>query len=213
MKLHISFDMHDLEKALAIAQQVEKYAIRLEIGSLLIYHHGITAVKAFRDAFPDKELSVDIKIVDRGEESIKIFADAGADWISVMAGTTKDIIHAACTMAHNLNKKIMLDLLDTDSYGQSALEAQSLGADALLFPTIYHEEELPVLLDKWSMVKGNTSLPVYISGKINQELINKISEIKPDAIIVGRAITNAQDPEMVAQDFLDKLGSAEPQEE
>ena len=48
MKLHIAFDLFDLKECLAIAKQVEPYADRFEIGSPLLYAHGVEAIKAFK---------------------------------------------------------------------------------------------------------------------------------------------------------------------
>ena len=75
----------------------------------------------------------DAKIIDRSKDAVTLFAQAGADWITVMAGAGPTTIHTACTVAHEQGKKIMLDLADASSLGQSALEAKSFGADALVF--------------------------------------------------------------------------------
>lgn len=194
MKLQISFDLTDLDKAIAIATQVAPYVSILEVGSLLLYKYGITAVEQFSKAFPDKTILVDSKILDRASEAVTLLAHAGADWITVMSGTSSQVIHAACTTAHDLNCKIMLDLLDASSLGQSALEAKSFGADALLFHKPHDDEASLMFLDKWDIVRGNTTLPIFVSGKITRTIIDKILEIKPDGIIIGKSIIDASDP-------------------
>jgi 3-hexulose-6-phosphate synthase len=201
MKLQISFDLIDLDKAIAIGSEVAQYADIIEVGTILIYHHGIAAVRRFKDVFPDKIIFADTKIVDRGKEVAELFADAGADWITVMAGTSHHVIHATTTVAHNSNMKVMLDLIDSNTVGQSALEAKNLGADALLFHQPYSETESLVFLDKWDMIKGNTNLPVFVSAKINRNNVDKIVALKPDVIIVGLSITEAEDAVQEAQYF------------
>ena len=201
MKLQISFDLIDLDKAIVIAGEVAQYADIIEVGTILIYHHGIVAIKRFKEAFPDKTILADTKIVDRGKEVVELFAQAGADWITVMAGTSHHVIHATTTAAHNANVKVMLDLLDSDSVGQSALESKNLGADALLFHQPYSEGESLALLDKWDMIKGNSSLPIFISAKINRDNIDKIAALNPDGIIIGLSITDASDSAQEAQYF------------
>jgi len=201
MKLQISFDLIDLDKALAISAEVAQYADIIEVGTILIYRHGILAVNRFKETFPDKIILADTKIVDRGKEVVELFADAGADWITVMAGTSPYVIHATTTAAHNANVKVMLDLIDSASIGQSALEAKNLGADALLFHQPYSETESLVFLDKWDMIKGNSSLPIFVSAKINRDNVNKIAALQPDAIIVGLTITEAEDSAQEAHYF------------
>jgi len=206
MKLQISFDLIDLDKAIAIGSEVAQYADIIEVGTILIYHHGTAAIKQFKEAFPDKVILADTKIVDRGKEVVELFAQAGADWITVMAGTSPHVIHATTTAAHNANIKVMLDLIDSDSVGQSALEAKNLGADALLFHQPYSETESLVFLDKWDMIKGNSSLPIFVSAKINRDNVDKIAALKPDGIIIGLSITDAQDSAQEAQYFAELVG-------
>lgn len=193
MKLQISFDLIDLEKAIAIGSEVAQYADIIEVGTILIYYHGIVAIRKFKEAFPDKVILADTKIVDRGKEIAELFAQAGADWITVMAGTSQHVIHATTTAAHNANVKVMLDLIDSNTVGQSALEAKNLGADALLFHQPYSETESLLFLDKWDMIKGNTQLPIFVSAKINRNNVDKIMALAPDVIVVGLSITDAQD--------------------
>ena len=135
MKLQISFDLIDLEKAIAIGSEVAQYADIIEVGTILIYHHGTAAIKQFKEAFPDKVILADTKIVDRGKEVVELFAQAGADWITVMAGTSPHVIHATTTAAHSANVKVMLDLIDSDSVGQSAQAAPDLFLVAGTSPT------------------------------------------------------------------------------
>ena len=205
MKFQISFDIPDLQKSLEIGSQITDYASSLEIGSILIFKHGITAVEQFRQAFPDKTILVDSKILDRAKEATNLFCNAGANWITVMAGTSKSVIHSAGTTAHANNAKVMLDLLDSSSVGQSALEAQSLEVDALLLHTPFDEGESLLFLDEWDMVRGNTSLPIYVSGHITKNIIDKILEIKPDGIIIGKEIIESDNPAEAAKFFYDKI--------
>lgn len=201
MKLQIAFDIIDLDNAIELAKKVEEYCDILEIGTLLIYKHGVKAVERFREEFPKKILLADIKIIDRGKEAVSIMANAGADWITVMAGTGKEVIHSAATMAHQSNVKVMLDLVDSDSVGQAALEAKNLGVDALLFHQAYDEKDTLILLDKWEMARGNTTLPIFVSAKINRQTIFNILNIKPDGVVVGKSITDSDNPAQEAEFF------------
>jgi 3-hexulose-6-phosphate synthase len=206
MKLQIAFDLIDLEKALQIGHEVQEYADVLEVGSLLIYKYGEQAIQSFKEQFPQKVILADAKIVDRGKEVTTILARAGADWVTVMAGTGRAVIHAVCTTAHEQGKKVMLDLLDASSLGQSALEAQSLGVDALLFHKPADEEQL-TLLDRWDMVYGNTPLPIFVSAAVNRDTIQRILAMAPHGIVIGKAIFDASSPREEAAFFRTLLPS------
>lgn len=201
MKLQISFDITDLDNALAIAQQVSPYADILEVGTPLIYKYGIAAIERFRKDFPNNVILADTKIVDRGRDIVTLFAQAGADWITVMAGTNKNVIHAACTAASELNVKIMLDLLDSPSIAQSALEAHNLGATALLFHQPLDERDSLVTMEKWDLITGNASLPIFASGRINRTTATEFAIMKPYGLAIGKSITEAQDPVAEAKFF------------
>ena len=207
MKLQISFDSLDIEQNLAVATQVAQYADIIEIGTLPIFKYGITVVERFREAFPKKIIFVDTKIVDRGRDATTLFSQAGADWISVVAGTSREVIHGACSKAHDLGNKILLDLIDAGAPGQEALEAKSLGVDALLFHQPYDKGDSLLFLEQWQMVRGNTTLPIFVSAKISRETIDQVLTIKPDGIIIGKAIMDSPDPVAEAKFFYDKCNS------
>lgn len=201
MKLHISFDMPDLERAITVAHSIADHADILEVGSLLILKYGIHAVQTFREKFPGITILADAKIVDRGKDSVSLLAAAGADWITVMAGAGRDVIHSACSTAHHHGKKIMLDLIDAPSPGQSAMDAQNMGVDALLFHKPFDATDNSTLLDQWDMVRGNTKLPIFVSAKIDRENISTITGLHPDGLVIGESITLADDPAQEARFF------------
>lgn len=207
MKLQIAFDLTDLNKALTIAEQVQEYADILEIGSLLLYTHGITAITQFKEAFPHKLILADTKIADNTKEIVTLAAQAKADWITVLAGTTQSVIHNACVTARDFGKKVMLDLVDSSSFGQSALEAKSLGVDALLFHRPLEEDTLSYLSDNWEIVKGNTTLPIFISTRVTRENIASIAAFNSEGIIIGKAITDAENPAQEAEYFFKIINS------
>ncbi len=205
MKLLISFNVTDLDKALSIAADVAPYADTFTIGSLLLYTYGSHAVKQFRQAFPDKELFAEAHIVDHPKETTALLSKAGATYVSVMAGAGSPIIHAASSSARNNGSKVIIDLADASSVGQSALEAQRLGAFALTFhkPTV-DEDRVP-FIDQWQMVKGNTNLPIYLSAHISRKNVDEILALEPSGIIIGSSIIQADKPAEEAQYFADLI--------
>jgi len=195
MKLQVAFDMPDLQEALSLAESIHQYADVIEVGSLLLYQYGTEAIRQFRSRIPLKSILADMKIVDRGREASKIGLLAGADWVTVLAGTSKTVIHTTCNAAHELGKKVMLDLIDSSSLGESALESKSLGVDALLFhkPTDDKDAKL-LVLEQWDMVRGNTTLPIFISAPVTRDTISSVIELRPEGIVLGKVITESNDP-------------------
>src|SRR5262249_2017229 len=148
-------DIIDLDEAIHLATALHDQLDIIELGPLLMYAHGTKAVSALRSAVPHIPLLADMKIVDRGKDISQLAFRAGADWVTVLAGTGKSVIHVAATTAHSLGKRVMLDLIDATSLGQSALEAVSLGVDALLFHKPSDDDDRNVsFLDNWDMVRS-----------------------------------------------------------
>jgi 3-hexulose-6-phosphate synthase len=201
MKLQISFDFVDLIKAIEIAKKVEPFADILEIGSTLINIHGINAIKKFRETFPEKELFADLKLISRVEEVINEYCKAGTNTISVLAGTTNNIIQLATKIAHENKVQIALDLSDAFSMGQSAMDSAALDVDKIIFHGPHESHNLEKLLEEWENVFGNTKTPIFVEGAITKENIGKILELKPYGIIIGKAITQANEPAQAAEDF------------
>jgi 3-keto-L-gulonate-6-phosphate decarboxylase len=193
MKLQIEFDIADLDKALNIAKSVEKYCDFFQIGTLLLYKYGELAITSFKSEFQSKPLVIDAKITTKPKELINFLASIGADYITILGGIDRNTIHAATSTAHELGKKIILDLIDASYLGQIALEAKSLGVDALLFHKT--ENEPMLFLDHWEMVKGNTQLPILINGNVTRENIDQLLPVGASTIIVGSSITKAPNPE------------------
>lgn len=208
MKLQISFDMTDLDKAISIAKEVSEYADIIEIGKLLLYEHGKVAIERFKEALDKKVILVNAQIAsDNHTDIIKLFADSGANWITILSGVSPSLIHSACNSAREQGIKVMLDLIDSSSLGQSALEAKSLGVDTILFNRQIKDEDLSLLTDNWEMVKGNTTLPIFISSNISKENIASIVSYGPSGIVLGKAITHAENPAQEAEYFYKIINS------
>lgn len=205
MNLQVAFDSSDLQKSIEIAKKIKDYVDTFELGPLMLYVHGVHAIEHFKQELPNKTLLVDSKIIEKGKEIAAALCKAGADWVTVMAGTDKNIIHATTSNTHALGKKIMLDLTDAASVGQSCLEAKDLGINAIMFNQPYDDKNPLIFLDKWEMVQGNTNLPIYIAAKPTKKNIENILNLKPAGVVIGKAIVEATDPYEEAKFFYDLL--------
>jgi 3-hexulose-6-phosphate synthase len=209
MKLQIALDLLDLQKCLDIAKSVERYADSFQLGLPLLLKYGVSAIEQFRAAFPDKEIFAETQITNHEQDITAMSLKAGATWISVMAGTTKEVIHAVSSLAGQKNKFVIMDLFNNSSMGQSAMDANKLGVDALLYQNMYHENsENEFAIEEWDDLRGNSKLPIYIRANINRDNIAFILSLKPDAIIIGKAITQAKNPAEEAEFFYSSVQKA-----
>jgi 3-hexulose-6-phosphate synthase len=208
MKLQIAFDALDLDKCLDIAKSVEIYADSFEIRSSLLLKHGVVVIEQFRSTFPNKEIFVETQIISHAHDIVPMCIKAGADWVSVMAGTTQEMIHGVSTLASLKKKSVTLDLLDASSIGQAAMDAKRLGIDALLYHNIYdNQDEASFAMEEWDDLRGNTNLPIYITSNIDRNNINFIISLEPDVIVIGKTITKTADPVAEAEFYFNAIHS------
>jgi 3-keto-L-gulonate-6-phosphate decarboxylase len=206
MKLQIAFDVLDLDQCIEIAKLVEIYADSFEIRSSLLLRYGTYCIEQFKLHFPDKELFVETQIVSHPQDIVPMCIKAGADFISVMAGTTQKTIHGVATFASQKKKFVTVDLLDANSIGQAAMDAQRLGADALLYHNVYdNHDEAQFAMEEWDDLRGNTNLPIYITSNIDRNNIYFIISLQPDVISIGKTITQASDPVQEAEFFYNAI--------
>ncbi len=78
--LQIALDNLTIEDAIASAKKVEKYIDVIEVGTILIASEGKKAIKALKEAFPNKIIVADGKIADAGKVFGKMFFENGADF-------------------------------------------------------------------------------------------------------------------------------------
>ncbi|MBR9703472.1 hypothetical protein GOV10_05505, partial [Candidatus Woesearchaeota archaeon] len=79
--------------------------------------------------------------------------------------------------------------------------AADLKVDHILFHYPHEAGQTSEHLDLWESVDGNTDLPIFISGRINNDTVDKIISLKPNGIVIGSAITQAKDPAEAAKLF------------
>lgn len=206
MKLQISYNCTDLNQALNIAQKTAEFADIIEVGSLLIYKEGITAIKEFKTNFPRKSIFANAKISEKAQDSVELFASAGATMISVLAGIPQATIKKTVEAARKFDIKVVIDVFDMQTAGQIALDSKILGIDTILL----HQPPIPFDLSDytshWHSIQANTSLPLFITGNIDRTNINQIKNLKPHCIAIGSGITKAENPANEAQYFKTILG-------
>ena len=201
MKLQISYNFSQLSTALDVAQKTALHADIIEIGSTLLYLEGIKVIRAFKDLFPDKPICVDTKLIESAHELIKIGSLQGATYFTLLAGAANHVIQSSSSTAHANRSKIMLDLIDAPSTGQSAMDAETLEVDYLLFHRSEPSNSSTELYEEWMNVKGNTTVPIFVAGKVDRASIAHLCNLKPAGIVVGTAITHADNPEAEAAYF------------
>ena len=110
-RLQVALDFEILDDALAIAKKVSPFVDIFEVGTPLILSEGMRAIKALKDAHPDKLVCADLKTTDTGYLEVKLAANAGARIITILADAYEVTIKEALRASHDFNVEIMADLI------------------------------------------------------------------------------------------------------
>lgn len=196
MKLQLALDDLTLEDALGLARKVAAYVDIFEVGTPLIIDRGMHAVRALREAFPDKEVLSDEKIIDGGYYETQLGIEAGANYVTVMALADPETIRECVRAARELGGEVLADLLCVDDIPTKVRELEALGVHAIAVHTGADQQKhgRNPLTDLELITAHANSARVAVAGGINSTTIAQYVRFNPDIIIVGSGITHAPDP-------------------
>lgn len=202
VQLQVALDQCSAERAVELAQLLRPHIQRIEVGTPLVYHYGTRLLEQIKVACPELDLVADFKIMDAGEYEAEIAFEAGADIVTVLACAEDQTIHGCLTSAQRHRRRVMADLISAPADRFRELDA--LGLHEVCVHTGVDRQDLdenPLALLK--NVGKYIRTPLAVAGGVNLESLGSILEAKPSVVIVGSAITTAEEPESVARSMAD----------
>ena len=196
MKLQLALDEFDLEQSLALAQRVREYVDIIEIGTPFVIRCGVEAVRAFVEAFPEKEILADLKIMDGGYFETVLALDAGASYVTVLGVTDDATIKGCYDAVREHGGSLVVDMVCVGDLTERVVECEVLGADVLAVHTgVDQQTQGRTPLDDLRVMKAAAqSAKVAVAGGISSSTIEEYLALDPDIVIVGGAISHADDP-------------------
>jgi 3-hexulose-6-phosphate synthase len=198
MNLQIALDRLTKEECFHILKETENDIDWIEIGTGVIKEYGMAIVREIKEAYPTKIIVADMKTCDAGKyEAIQAF-EAGADITTVMAFSANKTITDTLDVALHYNKRVMIDLLGvTDKKRITELKDLGVNLASLHFGKDMQQEGA-LETDLFSLVQEFPQIDVTVAGGIDLDSLPTILHEKPDTIIVGSAITKANNCKEVA---------------
>ena len=170
-KIQISIDVIDLQEALDLARASVKAGVDwLEVGTPLLLAEGLHAVRAFRAAFPDSPIVVDLKTMDGAGLEAEMMFKAGGDMVVVMGQAHDASIIEQVKMAQRFGKEVMCDVMLCPDKPGRARQAQDMGVDYIIVHTGFDERNMiPGLspLDDLEDVLAAVDIPVQAVGGLS----------------------------------------------
>ncbi len=193
--LQVALDFVDLSRALrAAGEAVEGGAVWLEVGTPLLKSDGLEAVRVLRAQFPKAVIVCDTKTMDAGRTEVEVAAEAGAAWATVMGAASDATIRECVEAGSGYGCKIVVDMLGIEDPVERARTAVSLGADMIgIHCPIDDQMQGRDAFETLRRVAKAVDIPVAVAGGLNSETVAKAVEAGASVVIVGGAITKAED--------------------
>ena len=203
MKIQIALDDISMEAALQLMHDVAEYVDIIEIGTPLLLAYGMQAVRTMKSCFPDKEILCDAKIMDGGMVEANLAFEAGADYVTVLGVTDQATVKAVADSARAHGKTAVVDLMCVADFEAKIPKFADMGVGVAAIHVGVDQQQSGRTpwrdLKRIKMIKSD--IKIGVAGGINAKELPEYLPLKPDAIIVGAAITKAADPVGEAQEI------------
>ncbi|MCM3118528.1 orotidine 5'-phosphate decarboxylase [Neobacillus sp. MER 74] len=208
MNIQLALDRMDIAEAIELTKKVEDSIDWIEVGTSLIKEFGVKSIKEIKQAFPNKQIVADIKTIDNARYEFELCFEAGADVATVMGVSPLVTIDTCMEVANRYQKKVMIDLLNTSDEQKQALRKYN---DAIFCEHVSKDQQ-EELGDQNQGTKPSdfSGFQVAAAGGIKLGSIEDlIKSIHPAVVIIGSAITKAENPSVAAARFKQVISKTE----
>jgi 3-hexulose-6-phosphate synthase len=194
----------DKPEHFAVLTKVADLVDIVEIGTPLLKRFGVSAIATARELTSEVPILADTKTVDGGGLEADLVFGAGAmlmTVLSVASPATLEVVgrkatdYGGCVVVDTITESGKLELLPTgavfpDSYGYVAVHA----------PYDMRVAGTPITshIDAVNVMRAR-GMRVSLAGGLGPDTLDSVLSVEPEIVVVGSAITEAEDPRKVAQ--------------
>ena len=210
-KLQLALDVLDIDAATRATKQAYPAIDVIEAGTLLCLSEGMDAVRALRNEFDMAAIVADVRVVRAGRNIAEMAFEAGANTVTVVGEAPMDTLEAAIQVARSRGGEIQVELHEGWTRDQAA-GWRDLGVQQVIF---HRGVEVDAVGGEWSGKALNTirelariGFRVTATGGISPGKIAAFRDVPVSVFIAGRAIVQAPDPLVAAQEFQSAIEAA-----
>jgi 3-hexulose-6-phosphate synthase/6-phospho-3-hexuloisomerase len=203
IKLQVALDFVDLHRAMGVAEAaLAGGADILEVGTPLIKSEGLDAVRALRERFGEAMIVADTKTMDAGKIEAEAAAKAGATVMTVLGCADEATIRECVEAGRHYGLSVAVDLLGVADPLALAARCEELGVAWVdVHCAIDQQMQGQDPLQRLREVRKATPLTLAVAGGINSQTAAAAADAGADVVIVGGAITKADDPQKATEDL------------
>ncbi|MFB3171260.1 3-hexulose-6-phosphate synthase [Neobacillus sp. 179-C4.2 HS] len=202
MKIQLALDRMEISEAIELTRKVEDSVDWIEVGTSLIKEFGMASVGEMKQAFPAKTIVADIKTIDNARYEFEMCFEAGADVATVMGVSPLVTIEACMEVAGRYNKTVMIDLLNTTEHQKRDLMKYK---NAVFCEHVSKDQQEELGASNHGVVDKNLYGPdmtIAAAGGITLDSLDSLRKtLNPSIVIIGSAITKAENPAEAAAKF------------
>jgi 3-hexulose-6-phosphate synthase/6-phospho-3-hexuloisomerase len=212
VRLQVALDFLELSRAMKCAREaVDGGAEILEVGTPLLKSEGLDAVRKLRAEFPASKhprlrIVCDTKTMDAGRVEFEAAAKAGAHIATVLAGASDATIRDCVEAGRNYGIQVEVDLINVGDPAARAKECAALGVDIIgVHCGIDQQMTGKDPFETLRAVRAAVACEVAVAGGIHSGTAAKAAEAGADIVVIGGAITKAENATQATKDILGAL--------
>lgn len=213
-RLQVAVDNPDLVGALSALNRAEPAVDVIECGTILIIAEGLRAVREIRALYPDKTILADVRIAEAGSLISRHCFEAGASWVSCVAGASLATIEQVVAVAREFDGEVQVEL--GDSYDLERAKAwRELGVEHVIVKRSRDREAAGDLSwgpDDLARIRelADLGFTVTITGGIKADELGTFTGSPVGVVIAGRSIMGAEDPRAAAEQMRSAIAEVWP---
>lgn len=197
-RLQVALDTTDLVTALRALGRCQPEVDVIEVGTVLLLAEGLRCVREIRALYPEATILADARIAEAGSILSRQCFEAGADWVSCVAGASLTTVEQVVRVASDHGGEVQVELGEHYDHDQAvAWRERGVGhvivhrsRDAEAAGSLsWGPRDLETVDDLAAM-----GFTVTVTGGVTPHELDVFSGHPVGVVIAGRAIVGAQDP-------------------
>jgi 3-hexulose-6-phosphate synthase len=200
----------DRPENIGVIAQMRGVADIIEIGTPLLKRFGIGAIATARELCPDTPVLADTKTVDGGDLEAEMVLGAGARLMTVLSSTSRATHAAVGRVAERFGAFVVVDTI-TEFGKPELLPAGATFPESFAYVGVHSATDARAAGDRSSAHIEAVSdirrrgFRVALAGGLGPQTLDAVLQAEPEIVIVGSAITGADQPRGVAKWIKDRL--------
>lgn len=213
--LQVAVDSLDMVQALGPLNACVDEVDVIECGTILVIAEGLRSVREIRALYPDKTILADVRIAEAGSLVSRQCFEAGASWVSCVAGASLATIGQVVKVADELGGQVQVELADEWYDIERARAWRDLGVQHVIVKRSRDREaagDLSWKADDIARVQelADLGFTVTVTGGIKAADLDVFAGAPVGVIIAGRTIMGADDPRAAAHELRTRIAEIWP---